>query len=116
MYVSHFLSVSNTWDRASNDDLQVTVSSSAILDLRLAPCPSNKFLAKPERDCNMPPAPGSPSLLFPLDARQIEEAQMTRFKLLLFVAVFVGFAAPAYAGYDEGKAAYDRGDYAKAYK
>ncbi len=64
----------------------------------------------------MPPAPGSPALLFPLDARQIEEAQMTRFKLLLFVAVLVGFAAPAYAGYDEGKAAYDRGDYAKAYK
>jgi len=64
----------------------------------------------------MPPAPGSPALLLPLDARQIEEAQMTRFKLLLFVAVFVGFAAPAYAGHDEGKAAYDRGDYAKAYK
>ena len=41
---------------------------------------------------------------------------MTRFKLLLFVAVLVGFAAPAYAGYNEGKAAYDRGDYAKAYK
>src|SRR5208283_2769950 len=47
---------------------------------------------------------------------QIEEAQMTRFRLLLFAAVLVGFAAPAYAGHDEGKAAYDRGDYAKAYK
>ena len=41
---------------------------------------------------------------------------MTKFKFLLFVAVLVGFAAPAYAGFDEGMAAYDRGDYARAYK
>jgi TPR repeat protein len=38
------------------------------------------------------------------------------FKFLLFVSLLVGFAALAYAGFDEGMAAYDRGDYAKAYK
>jgi hypothetical protein len=32
------------------------------------------------------------------------------------VAALVGFAALAYAGLDDGKAAYDRGDYATAYK
>ncbi len=41
---------------------------------------------------------------------------MTRFKFLLIVAVLVGFAALAYAGFDEGKVALDRGDYARAYK
>ena len=41
---------------------------------------------------------------------------MKRFGFLFFVALLVGFAALAHAGFDEGKAAYDRGDYAKAYK
>jgi TPR repeat protein len=41
---------------------------------------------------------------------------MKRIKFLLFIAVLVGFAALAHAGFDEGKAAHDRGDYAKAYK
>ncbi|MFZ0944146.1 MAG: tetratricopeptide repeat protein [Syntrophobacteraceae bacterium] len=41
---------------------------------------------------------------------------MTKFKSLLFIAVLVGFAALAHAGFDDGKAALDRGDYAKAYK
>jgi hypothetical protein len=41
---------------------------------------------------------------------------MTRFKFLFFMAVLlVGFAALAYAGFNDGKAAYDRGDYAKAW-
>jgi len=38
---------------------------------------------------------------------------MKRIKFLFFVAVLVGFAALAYAGFDESMAAYDRGDYAK---
>ncbi len=37
-------------------------------------------------------------------------------KFLLSVALLVGFTALAYADYDDGKAAYDRGDWAKAYK
>jgi hypothetical protein len=41
---------------------------------------------------------------------------MTKFKLLLFIALLVGFASPAYAGFDEGQAAYKKGDYATAYK
>ncbi|MGA2223464.1 MAG: tetratricopeptide repeat protein [Syntrophobacteraceae bacterium] len=41
---------------------------------------------------------------------------MTRFKLLLIVALLVGCAAIANAGFNEGKAAYERGDYAKALK
>jgi hypothetical protein len=41
---------------------------------------------------------------------------MIRFKFLFFIAVLVGFAALAHAGFDDGKAAYDRGDYATAYK
>jgi hypothetical protein len=41
---------------------------------------------------------------------------MKRFKFLLFVAVLVEFAALAYAGNDDGVAAYTRGDYARAYK
>ncbi|MGO9533180.1 MAG: hypothetical protein ACLP2X_21635 [Syntrophobacteraceae bacterium] len=41
---------------------------------------------------------------------------MTKFKLLLFVAVLAGFASLAYAGLDDGKAAYDGGDYATAYR
>ncbi|MDR3553863.1 MAG: hypothetical protein P4L55_03830 [Syntrophobacteraceae bacterium] len=40
---------------------------------------------------------------------------MTRFKLLV-VAVLVGFVAIAHAGFNEGKAAFDIGDYATAYK
>ena len=41
---------------------------------------------------------------------------MVRFKFLLFVALLAGFAALAHAGLDKGMAAYDRGDYARAYK
>ena len=41
---------------------------------------------------------------------------MKKIKCLLFIAVLVGFAAIAYAGRDEGKAAYNRGDYATAFK
>ena len=41
---------------------------------------------------------------------------MTKFKFLLFLALLLGFVATAYAGFDEGMAAYDRGDYAKAYQ
>ncbi|MGA2228825.1 MAG: tetratricopeptide repeat protein [Syntrophobacteraceae bacterium] len=41
---------------------------------------------------------------------------MTRFKFLLFVAVLFGFAALAHAGFDDGKAAYDRGYFSTAYK
>ena len=41
---------------------------------------------------------------------------MKRFKYLLITALLAGFCAPAYAGFDSGKAAYDRGDYARAYK
>jgi TPR repeat protein len=32
------------------------------------------------------------------------------------VALLIGFAALAHAGFDEGKAAFGRGDYAKAYE
>jgi len=39
---------------------------------------------------------------------------MTRFKFLLFVALPAGFAVLAHAGFDDGKAACDRGGYAKA--
>ena len=42
--------------------------------------------------------------------------RMTKFKLLLSAVVLAGFCALAYAGLDSGKAAYDRGDYAGAYK
>ena len=38
---------------------------------------------------------------------------MTR-RLILMVALVVGLAAPAWAGWDEGVAAYDRGDYETA--
>lgn len=41
---------------------------------------------------------------------------MTKFKFLLFVAIMVGFAAPANAGFDDGKAACDKSDFAKAYQ
>ena len=41
---------------------------------------------------------------------------MTRIKLLLIMAPPVGFAALAHAGYDDGAAPYNRGDYAKASK
>jgi uncharacterized protein len=58
------------------------------------------------------------SLALPLSlvARRIEEVKMTRFKFLLFVALLAGFTTLAHAGFDSGKAAYDRGDYARAYK
>ena len=41
---------------------------------------------------------------------------MARSKFLLFVALPVGFAALAHASFDNGRAAYDRGDHAKAYE
>lgn len=41
---------------------------------------------------------------------------MKRFKILFFVSVLIGFAALAYAGFNEAKDAYDTGDFAKAYK
>src|SRR5208283_4714609 len=41
---------------------------------------------------------------------------MTRFKFLLFIPVLAGFAALAYAGFDEAKEAYEKGDYSTAYK
>ena len=41
---------------------------------------------------------------------------MTKFKSLLFIAALLGFAALAHAGFKDGKAAYDRGDFGKAYK
>jgi TPR repeat protein len=40
---------------------------------------------------------------------------MKRFKFLLFVAVLAGLAAVAHAGFDDGVAAYNKGDYSKAY-
>jgi hypothetical protein len=49
-------------------------------------------------------------------APPLEEAKMTRFRFLLFVALPLGFAAAAHAGFDDGKAACDRGDHAKAYE
>jgi len=54
--------------------------------------------------------------LLPFDAHQIEGGTITKFKFLLFIAVLVGFAAPAHAGHDDGKTAYDSGDYANAYE
>ncbi|MFZ0930587.1 MAG: tetratricopeptide repeat protein [Syntrophobacteraceae bacterium] len=39
---------------------------------------------------------------------------MARFKFLFFAAVLAGFTALAYAGFDDGKAAYDRADTAKS--
>jgi hypothetical protein len=41
---------------------------------------------------------------------------MKRFKVLLIMAFLVGLVSIAYAGFDDGRAAYDRGDYATAYK
>jgi uncharacterized protein len=41
---------------------------------------------------------------------------MKRIKFLLFVVALVGFTALAYAGFGEGKAAFDRGDYTAAYR
>ena len=55
-------------------------------------------------------------LPLPLDVHLIEEPKVKRFKLLLWIAVLAGFPAIAYAGWDEGKAAYDRCDYATAYE
>jgi TPR repeat protein len=40
---------------------------------------------------------------------------MTR-RLILIVALIVGLAAPAWAGFDEGLAAYERGDYEAAFR
>ena len=61
-------------------------------------------------------ASAPPDLPLAIDARQIHEAQMKRFKFLLFAALLVGFAALAHAGFDDGKAAYGRGGHAKAYE
>jgi TPR repeat protein len=41
---------------------------------------------------------------------------MKRLKLLLIMALLIGFAAVAHAGLDDGKAAHKRGDYATAYR
>ncbi|MGA3112809.1 MAG: tetratricopeptide repeat protein [Syntrophobacteraceae bacterium] len=41
---------------------------------------------------------------------------MARLKFLFFAAVLAGFTALAYAGFDDGKTAYDRADTAKAYE
>jgi uncharacterized protein len=41
---------------------------------------------------------------------------MTKFKFLLFVAVLFGFVGLAYAGFNEANDAYDKGDFARAYK
>ena len=41
---------------------------------------------------------------------------MVRFRFLFFAALLVGLAALAHGGFDEGKVAHDRGDYATAYK
>ncbi len=40
---------------------------------------------------------------------------MRRFKLLFSLTLLVSFAAFVYAGYDDGKAAFEKGDYTKAY-
>ncbi|MGO9021708.1 MAG: tetratricopeptide repeat protein [Syntrophobacteraceae bacterium] len=40
---------------------------------------------------------------------------MTRWLFLLFMSVLVGFAGLAHAGFDDGTAAYDKGDYGRAY-
>jgi TPR repeat protein len=37
-------------------------------------------------------------------------------RVLLFVAVLIGFAAPVHAGFDDGVTAYNKGDYATAYE
>ena len=39
---------------------------------------------------------------------------MTRRLMILMIALVVGLAAPAWAGFYEGLAAYDRGDYETA--
>ena len=77
---------------------------------------SKNILAESESDCNMISAQVHLLCPLPLMASPFEEAKMKRFKLLLFVAVLAGLAALAYAVFDDGKAAYDRGDYARAYK
>ena len=78
---------------------------------------SENILAKPEWGCNMVSAPGSPSLPpFPLMPTRSEEAYMKTPKLLLVAVLLAGFAAFAHAGFDDGKAAYGRGDYAEAYE
>lgn len=41
---------------------------------------------------------------------------MARFEFLLFVAVLAGWAGLAHAGFEDGGAAYSRGDFARAYK
>ena len=45
-----------------------------------------------------------------------EYPRVSGFIFLLFIAVLVGFTALAYASHDDSIAAYDRGDYVKAYK
>ena len=105
-------------DPPDEEEAKQPISFSLVL--RLNPPLKNtlykNILAKPEYDCNMLSVPSSPALPPPIDAHQIEEAQMTRFKFLLFAALLIGFAALAHAGFDDGKAAYHRGDYATAYK
>jgi hypothetical protein len=83
----------------------------------LRPNYPKKSLAKPKCDCNIAFGARFTCVApFPIDARQIEEAHLKRIGFLFFVAAVVGFAALAHAGYDEGKAAYDRGDFAAAYE
>jgi len=60
--------------------------------------------------------PSLSALTFFLRWPQFQAAKMKRFKFLLFAAVLAGFTALAYAGFDDGKATYDRGDFATAYK
>ena len=80
----------------TTNDLRSIRDHFVICALHLDP-QSKNILAKPECDCNMIESPGSPALPPPIDAHRIEEAQMRRFKFLLFAALLVGFAALAYA-------------------
>jgi uncharacterized protein len=74
------------------------------------------ILANPKCDCNMILHQVRPALSPYPDALRPMRHKMERFKLLLFVALLVAFPGLTYAGYDDGKAVYDKGDYAKAYK
>ena len=53
--------------------------------------------------------PSPPLLRYPADA-------MTRRLMILMIALIVGLGAPAWAGFDEGAAAYKRGDYETAFR
>jgi TPR repeat protein len=70
------------------------------------------ILAKPGYGCDMISTPGLTSFL---NCTRVRETVMTNFRLFLVAALLVGFVTPAYAGYDEAKAAYDRREFAKAY-